>query len=87
VLVGRTAQNIVLIGEKLQAVKTALGHGQWEEWLKEEFDWSHMTANRMMQVYQRFEATNLVDLRIDLTALYLLASPSTPQAEPGKFKA
>jgi len=30
-LVGRTAQNIVLIGEKLVAVKKLVKHGDWEE--------------------------------------------------------
>ena len=47
-LVGRTAHNIVLIGEKLLEVKTLLKHGEWETWLKDNFDWTASTAVRMM---------------------------------------
>jgi hypothetical protein len=79
-LVGRTAQNIVLIGEKLQAVKAQLEHGQWEEWLCREFDWSADTALRMMQVAERFKNRNVRDLQIDVSALYILSAPSTPPA-------
>src|SRR5215475_4449251 len=79
-LLGRTAQNIVLIGEKLQAVKAQLEHGQWEKWLREEFDWSQSTAVRMIQVSERFKPVNMTDLRIDISSLYVLAAPSTPPA-------
>lgn len=79
-LVGRTAQNIVLIGEKLQAVKEALGHGAWEDWLRQEFDWHATTALRMMQVSERFKSCNVQDLKIDVSALYVLSAPSTPSA-------
>jgi protein gp37 len=79
-LVGRTAQNIVLIGEKLQAVKEQLQHGQWEVWLRTEFAWSDQSARRMMQVAERFKSNNLLDLRVDVSALYILAAPSTPPA-------
>jgi len=78
-LVSRTTQDIIAIGGKLQEVKALLGHGQWERWLREEFQWSATSAKRMMQVAARFKSTNMVNLAIDPSALYLLAAPSTPE--------
>jgi hypothetical protein len=79
-LMARTAQNLVTIGQTLQTVKAVLPHGQWEAWLRTEFDWSLSSALKMMQVAERFKSVNLTDLRLDVSSLYLLAAPSTPQA-------
>ena len=57
----------------------ALPHGQWEAWLRSEFDWSLSTALNMIRVAERFKSVNLTDLRLDVSSLYLLAAPSTPQ--------
>src|SRR5262249_13951992 len=65
---------------KLQAVKAQLEHGQWEKWLRGEFDWSQSTAVRMIQVSERFKSVNMTDLHIDISSLYVLAAPSTPPA-------
>jgi DUF3102 family protein len=43
-LMTSTAHNIVTIGQKLQAVKDVLPHGQWEAWLRQEFAWSVSSA-------------------------------------------
>jgi len=79
-LMARTAENLVTIGQTLQTVKAALPHGQWEAWLKQEFDWSLSSALKMIQVAERFKSVNLTDLRLDVSSLYLLAAPSTPPA-------
>ena len=79
VLIKRTAQDIVEIGQKLIEIKETLGHGRFEDWLKAEFDWTQMTANRFMNVAKRFESNKLLDLAIAPSALYLLAAPSTPK--------
>jgi protein gp37 len=79
-LMTRTAENLRTIGQKLQAVKAALPHGQWEAWLRAEFDWSLSSAVKMIQVAERFKSVNLTDLRLDVSSLYLLAAPSTPPA-------
>ena len=34
----------------------------------------------MISVAERFKSVNFADLRIDVSALYLLAAPSTPEA-------
>jgi gas vesicle protein len=78
-LMRRTTQEIIEIGQKLTYVKAQLGHGNFRIWLKAEFDWSVPTANRFMQVAENFKCINLRDLNIAASALYLLASPSTPQ--------
>jgi hypothetical protein len=53
-----------------------------------EFGWTRMTANRFMNVYEQFKSNNLLHLDIDVSALYLIAAPSTPppvRLEVGKL--
>ncbi|GJD22786.1 hypothetical protein RIVM261_077420 [Rivularia sp. IAM M-261] len=78
-LMRRSAQDIIDIGQKLAEVKEQLGHGNFRAWLKAEFDWSVRTAARFMQVATQFECANLAHLNIAISALYLLAEPSTPE--------
>ncbi len=66
------------IGSRLIAVKDALGHGRFGRWLEAEFQWSEPTAERMMRVADTFKSVKLTDLNIGQSALYMLASPSTP---------
>ncbi|NJO97109.1 MAG: DUF3102 domain-containing protein [Pleurocapsa sp. CRU_1_2] len=79
-LMRRTAQGIVDIGQKLLDIKEKLGHGNFLNWLKKEFDWSELTAQRFMQVARQFKSTNLLDLEIAPSALYILSAPSTPDS-------
>ncbi|BAZ70886.1 DUF3102 domain-containing protein [Mastigocladus laminosus UU774] len=78
-LMRRSGQDIIDIGQKLTEVKQQLGHGNFRAWLKAEFDWSIRTAARFMQVAIQFKGVNLADLNISISALYLLAEPSTPE--------
>ncbi|TBR56944.1 hypothetical protein B4U84_26265 [Westiellopsis prolifica IICB1] len=78
-LMRRNAQDIIDIGQKLTEVKQQLGHGNFRAWLKAEFDWSVRTAARFMQVAIQFKCANLAHLNIAVSALYLLAQPSTPE--------
>lgn len=74
----RTTRNIIEIGEKLIEVKERLGHGLFGEWLRGEFALSADTAERYINVAKR-----LGDIphgaEFEAKALYLLASPSTPE--------
>lgn len=80
-LVRRAAQDIIEIGQKLIEVKEHLEHGQFGAWLKAEFEWSHMTATRFMQVAEFAKVNTGVNFAgIQAKALYLLAAPSTPDA-------
>ena len=74
----RMACDVIAIGGELLAVKERLEHGQFGNWIKHYFGWSHMTAHRMMQVAEVLgdKFNNL--LSIDTSALYLLASDKCP---------
>jgi len=74
-----TRPNSIDIGKDLMGVKNRLEHGQWENWLKAEFEWSCSIALKHMQVAEAFESVNFTDLAIRQSALYLLAQPSTSQ--------
>lgn len=78
-LMRRSSQDIIDIGQNLIEVKEQLGHGNFGAWLKAEFDWSLRTAGRFMQVVTQFKSANLANLSIAVSALYLLAEPSTPE--------
>lgn len=74
---------VVEIGHELIAAKAERPHGEWRSWLKDEFGWSHDTADRYMQVagaFQMSHAATFDGLTIDATALYALAAPDVPQA-------
>ena len=77
VLMKRTAQGILDIGQRLLIIKEKLGHGNFLNWLKLEFNWSEPTAQRFMQVARQFKSVNLMDLSIAPSALYILSAPST----------
>lgn len=78
-LVRRSAQDIVDIGQKLIDVKARLGHGYFRAWLASEFDWTPQTAVSFMRVAEKFGQISEI-LTFAPSALYLLASPSTPEA-------
>lgn len=79
-LVHRTAQDIIDIGNKLIDVKERLGHGRFGGWLAQEFGWTDRMARHMMSVAETFKSEIISDLSIGPTALYVLASPSVPDA-------
>ena len=79
-LMRRTAQDIVEIGQKLIDVKTQLGHGLFSAWLRIEFEWSRGTAENFMAVALRFQNQKFSDFDVAPSALYMLASPSTPES-------
>jgi hypothetical protein len=75
------AQSIVAIGAELAKVKEYIGHGHYLAWLGAEFGWSERQAQRFVAVYESFgKSDNVTDLgAVDVSALYLLAAPSTPE--------
>lgn len=80
VLMKRTAQGIIEVGQKLIEVKEKLGYGRFGEWLEAEFDWTDRTARQFMRVTEEFSSVNFSELPFAPSALYLLSSPSTPKA-------
>ena len=74
-----TAAGIVQIGQYLSEVKARLKHGQFLEWIEREFAWGDDSARNFVRVFEMFKNRNFRDLEIDVSALYLIAAPSTPE--------
>ena len=75
----KAAQDIWEIGRMLSEVQSKLQRGQFDDWIKTEFDWSRRTAYKFISVYKRFDRrVNLEEINIATSALYLLAAESTP---------
>lgn len=75
-----TIKAIWEIGQKLVEVRWKLEENMFGAWLQSEFEWSRRTAYHYINVYQAFpqlENENCQHLDIELSALYLLAAPST----------
>lgn len=75
----KTAQGIILIGQWLTEAKSRLKHGQWLPWLETEFGWTDRTARKLMLVHESFKSEQYSDLEIDVSALYLISAPKTPE--------
>jgi hypothetical protein len=74
-----TAAGIVEIGQHLTDVKAKLKHGKFLEWVEREFAWKERMAENFMTVHARFKSANFANLQIDVSALYLIAAPKTPE--------
>lgn len=74
----RTRDDVHQIGQRLIDVKKRLDHGQFQEWLAAEFEWSERTARSLMAVADAFAADEVQG--IAPSALYALSSPSVPEA-------
>ncbi|MBW4420744.1 MAG: DUF3102 domain-containing protein [Myxacorys californica WJT36-NPBG1] len=83
-LIRRSAQDTIEIGQKLLEVKSRLGHGLFGDWLRTEFDWSERLARQYMLVADKMAKFANLDT-IAPSALYLLASSSTPDEVKEEF--
>jgi Protein of unknown function (DUF3102) len=63
----------------LADAKSRLKHGQWLPWLEAEFGWSRQTADNFIHVFERVKLPTFSNLPIDVSALYLIAAPKTPE--------
>ncbi len=81
-LMKRTVESIFEIGQRLIIVKERLGHGRFGSWLETEFDWDERTARRFMSVAENLKnkSDKLSEVDFAPSALYVLASPSTPES-------
>ena len=78
--INTTIQAIWKTGQKLVEVRLQLEESMFSAWLQSEFEWSRRTAYHYINVYEAFpqlDTQQSVQLDIDLSALYLLAAPST----------
>src|SRR5262245_24389369 len=74
----RVVEDVIQIGRRLSECKRIVGHGNWLPWLEREFRWTDDTALNFMRVYELSKSRNFRDLSLPVSALYLLAAPSTP---------
>jgi Protein of unknown function (DUF3102) len=75
-----TVQTSWEIGKKLVEARDQLEHSQFKSWLQVEFEWSRRTAYNFIRIYEafpEFASANFAQLNISISALYLLAAPST----------
>ena len=78
----KTVRTVWETGKKLAEVRSQVEASQFNLWLKSEFDWSRRTAYNFISVYEafpEFSSANFAQLNISISALYLLAAPSTHQ--------
>jgi hypothetical protein len=77
----RVIADVIEVGRRLSECKQIVGHGSWLPWLKREFSWSERTARNFINVYEfaRSKSAKISDLAIDISSVYLLAAPSTPE--------
>jgi len=78
----RSALDIYHIGANLLEAQNLLAHGEFLGWIKAEFGMSKSSAYRFMDVGRAFQdkLPKMGSLEIAASALYLLASPETPNA-------
>ena len=74
----RTVENVIAAGRIIAEVKARLGHGYYLTWVAAALPFSADTAGRMMQVAEAFGDEIPHTAEFDVTALYLLAQPTTP---------
>lgn len=76
-------RHTISIGAGLREVKARLGYGQFDAWLRAETPFSRDTADRLIKVADFAEENPQIAASLDRfsrSALYLLVSPSTPEA-------
>ena len=79
---GKIGQNIIEVGKRLIRAKSLLAHGEWQNWLKDNFNLTDRTARNFMAVAERFGKTE-IDFRFQSTQL--IAMLSLPAGEEEKF--
>jgi hypothetical protein len=75
-----TIADIIETGRDLTAAKAQLGHGQFSDWVWDEFSMSARTAQNYMRAAEWAEGKNEIISHLSPTAVYALAAPSTPTA-------
>jgi hypothetical protein len=74
----QTVKSIIEIGRRLAECRLLLKEdGNWRSWLDCELKLSPQSAGRLIQVYE--QRSKLEHLDLPVSALYLLAAPSTPK--------
>jgi hypothetical protein len=76
----RIKADFIDTGERLAACKEHLGRAKFMLWVEQEFGWSEDTAERLIAVAAMKERfPQIAEMSIPVSALYMLAKPSTPE--------
>lgn len=78
----QTAQNIIEVGKRLTQAKTMLPHGEFGNWLEENFKLSQRTANNFMAVAERFGNS---PTSANLNQSQMVEMLALPEGETEKF--
>jgi hypothetical protein len=79
----RIAQDIWENGREFHEAQQELaqyGYGRFIAWAETETGYSKRTVYNMIGVYQHIDCANFAQSKIAISALYLLAAPSTPES-------
>ena len=79
---GQTAQNIIEVGKRLTQAKEMVPHGEWKNWLQDNFNLSMPTARKFIQVYERFGITRI---NAHFAPTQMIAMLALPEAETEQF--
>ena len=74
-------QNIIEVGKRLIAAKSLVQHGQWQQWLNDNFQLTDRTAQRFMQISERFSKNVDVDGFKPSQLTELLSLPDAEETE------
>jgi hypothetical protein len=87
-----TVSNVIEIGARLHDVQNNhLEHGQYQQWLADEFSWSYRSALRYVRAYlfyvdvEKCQIGTFAKLNLSVTALHLAADPATNEATRKKI--
>lgn len=69
----RETADVIKIGSLLAEAKGQVGHGNWLPWLEKEFAMSERSAERYIRAHEFAKSANVADLKLRVTALYLLS--------------
>lgn len=77
----QTITNIIEIGRRLSECKGLVGQRDFGIWLDNEFGWSERHARNFVYLFElsKSKSENFSELDLPVSALYLLAAPSTPE--------
>jgi Protein of unknown function (DUF3102) len=79
----QTIENVVEIGRRYAECRAILKEdGKWRAWLKDEFNGVESSARNFINVFEMSKSTcaNFAHVDLPVSALYLIAAPSTPDA-------
>lgn len=82
IYLGKTAQNIIEVGKRLTQAKSLVQHGEWRSWIENNFTLDERTAQRFMQISERFSGKSVdVDVFKPSQLTEMLALPDAEETK------